>query len=262
MAKPILSNLDFLSVSRITNLLDAVANQEPATLSQLNAAIEGLKSKDAVIVSTQGNISLASPGATIDGFAMVSGDRFLAHLQTNNTENGIYVWNGASTPATRALDYNTAAEANNTLVPVLKGTDAGVTYRQTTANPVIGTDPISFIVFGSVVPSASTTTEGKIEIATQAEVNLGTDALRAVTPSTLANYAGLIRKFSALIGDGSATQYDVTHSLGTTDLTIAVYLVSSGEDVFVDTKRFSANVVRINFAAAPASNAYKVVVIG
>lgn len=262
MSKPILSNLDFQSVSKIINLPNAASAQEPVTLSQLNAAVEGLKSKDPAIVSTQGNINLSSPGATIDGITMVSGDRFLARLQTSQLENGIYIWNGAATPANRSLDYSIAAEVNNSLVPVLNGTDSGLTYRQTAANPVVGTNPIIFITFGNIVPSASTTAEGKIEIATQAEVNTGTDALRAVTPSTLANYTGLIKKFSVLIGDGSATQYDVTHSLGTTDVTIAVYLVSTGEEVLVDAKRFSTSVVRINFAVAPASNAYKVVVVG
>lgn len=38
-----------------------------------------------------------------------------------------------------------------------------------------------------LVPSASTTAEGKIELATQAEVDAGTDAVRAVVPSTLAS---------------------------------------------------------------------------
>ena len=40
-------------------------------------------------------------------------------------------------------------------------------------------------------PDASTTTKGKIEIATQGEVDTGTDTVRAVTPDTLANYSGL-----------------------------------------------------------------------
>lgn len=41
-------------------------------------------------------------------------------------------------------------------------------------------------VAGSVVGSASTTAEGIIELATQAEVDAGTDTTRAVTPATLA----------------------------------------------------------------------------
>lgn len=42
-----------------------------------------------------------------------------------------------------------------------------------------------------VEPLATTEAPGVIEIATQAEVDAGTDTERAVTPSTLAAYAGL-----------------------------------------------------------------------
>lgn len=262
MAKQVLSDLDFNSASRIINLPNAVSAQQPATLAQLNSALEGVKPKDPVRVSTQGNINLASPGATIDGITMVVGDRFLARAQTLPEDNGVYVYNGAAVAATRALDFNAASEVNNALVPVAEGSDAGITFRQTATSPVIGTDPITFIVFGTSVPSASETIEGKIEIATQAEVNAGTDDLRAITPLKLANYSGLIKKVAATIGDGSATQFDVTHNLGTDDLHIEVYDLTTKESVLVDMKRQSTNVVRLNFNVAPTSNQFRVVVLG
>ena len=40
-------------------------------------------------------------------------------------------------------------------------------------------------------PDATTSVKGKIEIATQGEVDTGTDTTRAVTPDTLSNYSGL-----------------------------------------------------------------------
>ena len=46
------------------------------------------------------------------------------------------------------------------------------------------------------LPSADTTTEGVVELATQAEVDAGTDTSRAVTPETLAAYSGLPDAFS------------------------------------------------------------------
>jgi hypothetical protein len=262
MAKPILSDLDFQNVSKITNLPNGSAPQEPVTVAQLDAAIEGVKSKEAARVSTQGNIDLSSPGAAIDGVTLSVGDRFLARAQTDPIENGVYIFNGAAVAATRALDFNSASEANNALVPIAEGSDAGVTFRQTTANPVIGTDPVVFILFGTVVPNASETIAGKIEIATQAEVDAGTDDLRAITPLKLATYAGLLRKFSASLGDGSATQFDLTHNLGTDDVQIEVYDNTSKESVIVDAKRQSSNVVRLNFNTAPTSNQFRCVVIG
>lgn len=52
-----LQDMDFGSVSRVLNLLDAVNPQEPATLAQLNSVTEGLAWKDSVRVSTQSNIN-------------------------------------------------------------------------------------------------------------------------------------------------------------------------------------------------------------
>ncbi len=63
----------------------------------------------------------------------------------------------------------------------LNFTGAGVTVTDDFANDQTDVD----IPGGSTDP-ASTTAQGIIEIATQGEVNAGTDAVRAVTPSTLA----------------------------------------------------------------------------
>src|SRR5574343_1048193 len=106
MSKHILTNMDFNGVARILNLPDAIAAGQPVTFDQLNSAIEGLSWKDNVRVATQGNINLASPGATIDGVTMVSGDRVLVKAQTTQADNGIYIWNGAAVAMTRSLDAN------------------------------------------------------------------------------------------------------------------------------------------------------------
>lgn len=50
----------------------------------------------------------------------------------------------------------------------------------------------------SLFVTATTSTEGVIELATQAEVTAGTDAQRAVTPDTLNGYAGTLTSLSEL----------------------------------------------------------------
>src|SRR5690242_734642 len=112
MSKQVLSDLDFNDVSRVLNLPNAIDPQEPATFGQLSAAIEGVKDKDPVRVSTQGNIDLSSPGASVDGVALSNGDRFLARAQTDASENGVYIFNGAAVPATRSVDFDSASEVN------------------------------------------------------------------------------------------------------------------------------------------------------
>ena len=175
MSKLVLSDLDFNSVSRILNLLDGNTPQSPATVAQVNALVEGLAWKDNVVVATQANISVAGPGATVDGITMVSGDRMLLRAQTSQPENGIYIWNGAAVAATRAVDGTDVPELRNAVTTVDQGTSAGVSYRQTTITGTIGTASIVWTTFGSATPVASTTQSGTVTVATQAEVDAGTD---------------------------------------------------------------------------------------
>jgi hypothetical protein len=263
MSKHVLTNMDFNGIARILNLPDGVASGQPVTFDQLNAAIEGLAWKDNARVATQGNINLASPGATIDGITMVAGDRVLVKAQSTTSENGVYIWNGAAVAMSRALDGNTAIELENATIVVDEGTNAGTPWRQTQVNFALGSDPVLWSAFSSDTPPASETSAGKIRIATQLETDTGAEDNAAVTPLKLKNSIHAKKKATALIGDGSSTQFDVTHNFGTRDVQVSIYRSTAPyDDVLVDVERPDTNTVRIRFAAAPSSNQYQVVVIG
>jgi hypothetical protein len=72
------------------------------------------------------------------------------------------------------------------------------------------------------------------------------------------------RKFAANIGNGALTAITVTHGLGTRDVVTEVYRNSAPYDkVWPDIDRsVGVNDVTITFATAPATNAYRVVVMG
>ncbi len=263
MAKQILTDIDFGGTSRITNLPDPTLAQHPATKAYVDSAIEGLAWKDSVRVATQGNLSIASPGATIDGITMATNDRVLVRAQTAQPENGIYIWNGAAVAMTRAADMSVAPEFEQAVTTVEEGTSAASTFRQTAVNITVGTTNVVWTSFGTAAPAANETTPGIVEIATQAEVDAGTDNTRAVTPQGLAGWSNRPRKFQQLIGDGSATQYTVTHNLNTRDVQASVYRNSGAYDeVFTDVEYTTVNSVTIRFATAPASNAFRVVIDG
>lgn len=264
MPRQVLSDLDLNSVARILNLPDPTLAQHAATKAYVDSAVEGLAWKDSARVASNGaNVNIASPGATIDSVTMATNDRVLLKDQTANTENGIYIWNGASTPMTRALDASTAAELEQATVTVEEGTSAGTTFRQTAVNFTLGSGAIAFATFGTSTPSATESTAGIAEIATQGETDTGTDNARFVTPQKLANWSGRIRRATQNIGDGSATQYTITHSFNTLDVQVEVFRNSGNYDtVLCDVERTSVNAVRLTFAAAPASNAFRVVVMG
>ena len=263
MAKQVLSDLNFNSQARITNLLDAVSAQEPVTLTQLNSAVEGLAWKDSCRVAAASNINVASPGATVDGVSMAANDRMLLRGQTTAAENGIYLWTGAATPATRAADCSTAAELEQAVTTVEEGTSAGTTWRQTLVNFTLGSGSIAWVAFGTGASAASEASAGVAEVATQAETDAGTDDVRMVTPLKLATYVGRIRKVSASVGDGSATQYTVTHNLNTLDVQVAVYRNSGAlDEVLCDVEHATVNTVVVRFASAPTANLFRVVVLG
>lgn len=253
-------DINLLGNARAIGLLPAVAAGQAVTFEQLQAAIEGLSPKDNARVLTSSNINLASPGASLDGVAMVAGDRFVAAGQTTTTENGIYIWNGAAVAATRAPDGNTGPELVSAIIAIDEGSNGQRVYRQTAVNITLGTTPIAFVAFGTVAPPASETVSGIAELATQAETDAGTDDLRIVTPLKLKAYVNTSKKFTALFGDGTATQYDITHNLNTKNLTVSVQIEASGEEIDCQVTRTTVNVVRINVNTAPAANAYRVVI--
>lgn len=250
--------------ARILGLTAATQSDQPVTLAQMNAAVEGLAWKDAVRVRTTANVNLASPGASLDGVAMAANDRFFAASQTAPADIGIYIWNGAATPATRAPDASTWDELVAAVIPVAEGTSAGTQWRNTNApGGTLGTTGVTFTSFGTSAAPASETTAGIAEVATQAEVDAGTDNTRMVSPQGLAGHSNRKRKHVAQIGDGAATAYTLTHNFNTRDVIVEVYRNSGNYDtVLPDITRPSVNGVTITFATAPAANAYNVVIIG
>ena len=262
MAKKLFTDLDFQSVSKVVNLPTPSDSGDAASKSYVDSLVEGLSWKDSCRVATQSNLNLASPGATIDSITMASQDRVLVRNQTTTSDNGIYVWNGSSTAMTRSLDCSTFAEMEQAVTTVEEGTSAGATYRQDQVNGTLGSSAINWTTFGTSAPAASETTSGIAEIATQTEVNTGTDDLRIVTPLKLATWSGRIKKYATSIGDGSATSYTVTHNLASLDVAVTVFNNSTGDEVIADVTHATTNTLTIVFATAPASNAYRVVVIG
>ena len=259
MALDVLRSLDFKNTSRITNLPDGVSAQEPATINQLRNAIEGLAWKDSVKVAAPNNVNISSPGATIDSITMEINDRALLPNQTNAAQNGIYIWNGPSTAMTRADDANSAVELIEAITTVEQGTSAGTSYRQASVITTIDTDTQNWTSFGSSVPPASTSVEGKIQLATQTEVNTGSNSTKAIVPATLAASIYASRKFAQTFGDASATSYDITHNLNTRDVDVTVYRNSGNyDDVLVEVRRTDVNTVRIVLDAAPGNNALRV----
>lgn len=108
----------------------------------------------------------------------------------------------------------------------------------------------------SVAGNGLTHTTGVLAVGAGTGISVAADAVAVDT--------GVVsRHVAANVGDGSSTQIDVAHNLGTYDVSVEVF-VNSGtrETVICDVSRTDTNTVRLNFATAPTSGQYRVVVQG
>lgn len=88
-------------------------------------------------------------------------------------------------------------------------------------------------------------------------------SLPALSTSFTGNSASEdLLKFAQSVGNGSSTSFTVTHNLNSRDVVVAVYDNSTQEDVLPQSiTRTSVNAVTVTFPFAPATNAYRVVVL-
>lgn len=229
--------------NRISNLPDAANPQDPVTKAQLDAALQGFKWKEPVRAATTANITL-SGAQTIDGVAVVAGNRVLVKNQSTGSANGIYV--AAAGAWTRATDFDASSEVLGAAVFVSEGTTQGnQQWIMTTDDPiVIGT---TALVWAQVGGGASYTAGTGISI---------TGGVIAVDTAVVA------RKASATIGDGTATTITVTHNLNTQDVTVSVREASTNAGVLCDWVANGVNTVQLTFAVAPTTGQYRATVSG
>lgn len=125
---------------------DATAKAN-AVQASLDAAIAGLDLKAKARAASTANLTL-SGAQTIDGIAIVAGDRVLVKNQSSAAQNGIYV--AASGAWVRASDFDAWSEIPSALVPVETGTVNGdkVFLCTSDAGGSLGSTAITFSAYG------------------------------------------------------------------------------------------------------------------
>ena len=87
--------------------------------------------------------------------------------------------------------------------------------------------------------------------------------ISVLTNTVAIDTAVVVRKYGADVGDGAATSYTITHSLGTRDVQVTVYDNSSPyAEVICDVNHATTDTITLLFSVAPTSNQYRVVVQG
>ena len=268
-----------LNSKKITNLADPVNPNDAANKNYVDSARAGLRLKDAVKAASTGNLNLTGT-QTVDGIALVAGDRVLAKDQTTAAANGIYVV--AAGAWTRASDADTAAEiADGATTFVQQGTaNANSTWAQINTVTTLGTDPQTWYqqgaatayiggagmvlngttfdvqaADGSITVNADNITVGLVPISKG-----GTGATTAVGARTALGVPG---KFSADLGAFTAgSEMSVVHGLNTTDIAAPTFkLISNGQSEEFDWRVIDANTIGVTSGISYSSGVYRITVV-
>jgi hypothetical protein len=251
---------------KITNLATPTSSGDAANKGYVDAAVEGLTWKTAANLFATTNVALTGSTGTlnIDSYGALTsaetGYRIVLTGQTDDTEDGIYVYNdnGTTYTLTRSTDANTFQELEGATIYVLEGTTkAGTSWTQSNhyltsfsgqtwvqlAGPGVFTEgngiDITSNIISAVAGTGITVTSGGINIDT----------------------ATVVTKYAANVGDGSNTSYTISHNLGTRDVIVSVYDNSSPyAEVICDVQHTSTTAITLLFSVAPTSNQYRVVV--
>ncbi len=236
--------LDFNNL-RGVNVADPSSPQDLVNLRTLLAFLQGLRWKDSVRAASTGNLTLSGL-QSVNGVSLVAGDRVLAKNQSAAATNGIYIVSSGAWA--RSLDADSGPKLLGATVFVSEGdTNGNTEWTQTTDAPItLGSTGLVWVQSGG---GGATLTQGE-------GVNISGGVVSI-------DRAVIARHVSATVGNGTLTQIQVTHNLGTEDVIVIARRSNGGkEKELVDWRVIDANTVELSWAVPPSAGAYRVTVHG
>jgi len=200
------------------------------TKNYVDTMSTGLAWKQPVRAATTANITLSGT-QTVDGIALVAGNRVLVKNQSAPAQNGIYLV--AAGAWTRATDFDAEAETAGAAVLVQLGTiNADTGWVQTAEVTTIGTDTVTFVQFqgpGLYVAGGGLTLTGNsfdIGTASSSRIVINPDTIDLATIGTPVT-ASFVKLTTDAYGRVSATTPVVASDI--TSLSDAQYVLKAGD---------------------------------
>jgi hypothetical protein len=223
-----------MSNNKITGLATPTADQDSATKAYVDSVAQGLDAKASCRASTTANITL-SGAQTIDGVAVIAGDRVLVQNQSSAAQNGIYVAS-ASTWA-RSSDANTWDSLVSAFTFIEQGTVNGNNGYICTIAPggTLGTTPVTWAQFsgaGQVIAGTGMSKTGNtlnVNTASASRIVVGADEIDlATTGVTASTYQSVtVDAFGRVTGGTNPTTlagYNISNAYTTTQVDAALAL--------------------------------------
>jgi hypothetical protein len=282
-----------ITANTVTGLTTPSGSSDAASKGYVDGKLQGFGQKSDVVVTASTNVASLTGLPTLDGVTLVDAQRVLLTAQTTASQNGL--WLVHSGAWTRPTDYASGSVvASDIYVFVQSGTSWASTGWVMNGSSTITVDTSSsswsqfsgageIAVNGGILKSGNTLA---VATASSSRITVGAGSSGtidlATTGVTAAVYTSVtvdiygrvtagtnpttLKKYTALIGDGSSTSIAITqatHGCASDTSNIAqVYDASTNALVLADITVGSGGTVTFGFATAPASNAYRAKIVG